>query len=209
MGPVMGGVYYVALRDMRGDPVEFGMMFKGFEKFLPLMIIGLIQSIPGIIAQFVQYGVRFAELGLGSGKSGDFQFFQAGDRDFAIASGFMVFAIVLGLIFVVISVVWWAVFFFAVPLVMEYDLGAMDAIKLSARAAVNNLGGMIVLMLLQMLISLLGLLMICLGIFLFSIPLIFVTNAFVYRQVFPWIDKQFNMSPPPPTAYGFGGGQYS
>jgi len=208
MGPVMGGVYYVALRDMRGEPVEFGMMFKGFEKFVPLMIIGLIQSIPGIIAQFVQYGVRFAELGIGN-RDGDFQFFQSGNNDLAIASGIMVFAVVIGLIFVVISVVWWAVFFFAVPLVIEYDLNAIDAIKLSARAAMNNLGGMIVLMLLQMLISLLGLLMICLGVFLFSIPLIFVTNAFVYRQVFPWLDRQFNTSPPPPTAYGFGGGQYT
>src|SRR3954467_10928250 len=53
MGPVLGGVYYVFLRDMRDEPVEFGMMFKGFEKFLPLMIIGLMQSIPGIIMQII------------------------------------------------------------------------------------------------------------------------------------------------------------
>ncbi len=41
-GPILGGVYYVLLREMRGEPVEFGMMFKGFEKFVPLMVVGLI-----------------------------------------------------------------------------------------------------------------------------------------------------------------------
>src|SRR3954468_7443036 len=37
MGPVRGGVFYVGLRDMRREPVDFGMMFKGFENFVPLM----------------------------------------------------------------------------------------------------------------------------------------------------------------------------
>ena len=58
IGPVMGGVYFFALRAMRNEPIEFGMMFKGFEKFVPLMVIGLIQSIPGIIGQV---DARFSE----------------------------------------------------------------------------------------------------------------------------------------------------
>src|ERR1700754_4093716 len=45
-GPVMAGYYYVVLRDMRDEPIEFGMMFKGFEKFVPLMVVGLIQMAP-------------------------------------------------------------------------------------------------------------------------------------------------------------------
>ena len=44
--PIMGGVYYVSLRAMRGEPVDFGMMFKGFEKAGPLLIIGAISSAP-------------------------------------------------------------------------------------------------------------------------------------------------------------------
>lgn len=205
MGPVIGGVFYVALRDMRGEPVEFGMMFKGFEKFVPLMVIGLIQSIPGIIAQVVQYGVRFAALGLGGKRGGDFEFFQVSDRDMAISSGLIILFIVIFIAFMVFSFAWWAVFFFAIPLVIEHDMGAVDAIKMSARAAMSNLGGLFVLLLIQMVVALLGVLMLCLGIFLFSIPLIYITNAFAYRQVFPWIEQQFNMAPPPPTAYGFGG----
>ncbi len=202
MGPVMGGVYYVVLRDMRGEPVDFGMMFKGFEKFVPLMIIGLIQSIPGILAQIVQYSVRFAELGLGGRGSGDFDFFQISDRDLAISSGLMIVFIVLFIGFTVFSFVWWAVFFFAIPLVMEHDLGAVDAIKLSARAAVNNIGGLFVYFLLMILVVIVGMLLLCIGIFLVSVPVMYIAGAFAYRQVFPWMEQQFNMAPPPPTAYG-------
>lgn len=63
MGPVLAGVYYFSLRLYAGEPVEFGMMFKGFEKFLPLMIIGIIQSIPEIIGQGLRFGVNLDSSG--------------------------------------------------------------------------------------------------------------------------------------------------
>jgi len=205
IGPVMGGVYFFALRAMRNEPIEFGMMFKGFEKFVPLMVIGLIQSIPGIIGQVLQYGVRFGQIASG-GRSGDFDFFQ-GDRDVAIASGLVIVAVIVGLVFMIFSLVWWLVFFFAIPLAMEYDLSAVDAIKLSAQAAMANIGGMLVLLILSILIGVLGVLMCGIGVILVSMPILYIANAFVYRQVFPYIGEQFNMAPPPPTAYGnFGQG---
>jgi hypothetical protein len=212
-GPVMGGVFYVALRDMRGEPVDFGMMFKGFEKFVPLMVIGLIQAIPGIIAQIVQYGVRFAELGLGgSGGRGSSTFFQSSGLDIALSGGILAIVVVASLAFMIFGLLWWAVFFFAIPLAMEHDLGPVDAIKLSARAAMSNIGGMIVLLIFQVLIALLGVLVLCVGVFFISVPLIYLINAFAYRQVFPWIEQHRNMAPPDPGQYGFGGGmppQYS
>lgn len=208
MGPVMGGVAYVVLRDMRGEPVDFGMMFKGFEKFVPLMVIGVIQAVPGIIVQIIQFTVDLGRLGLGGAKGGQSQFFQSSERDVALAGGMLVVAAVAGLAFAIFAVIWWAVLFFAIPLAMEHDLGPIEAIKLSVRAATSNLGGLVVLMIFQILIALLGIVMFCLGVFLFSIPIIYIANAFAYRQVFPWIEQNFNMSPRPPNAYGssFGSG---
>ena len=208
IGSIAGGIYYVVLRDMRGLPIDFGMMFKGFEKFVPLMVIGLIQSIPGVIAQVIQYGARFAEIGMGGMGSGrDFEFFQTGRGDTALAGGIMIIGVIVAIAFVIFSVIWWAVFFFAVPLAMEYDLSPIDAIKLSARAGMSNIGGLIVLLIFEAMLVLVGVLLICIGMFLISIPVIYLANAFAYRQVFPLIEQQFNMAPPPPTAYGFGGGQ--
>lgn len=208
LGPIMGGIYYVVLRDMRGEPVEFGMMFKGFEKFGPLMIIGLIQSIPGIIAQILQYAAQFAEIGL-KGMGGGRNFFQASGSDLAVSGGMMLLFIVLFVVFMVFAFAWWAIFLFAVPLIMEHDLGAGEAIKLSAKAAMSNIGGLILYFLLLIPIMLLGVLLLCIGMFLISIPIMYVGQVFIYRMVFPYTGTPLNMAPPPPTEYGFGGGQYA
>jgi uncharacterized membrane protein len=208
MGPIMGGVYYVVLRDMRGESVDFGMMFKGFEKFVPLMVIGLIQAIPGVIAQILRFTIDLGQLGLSGGRgSGDFQFFQAAERDAALAGGLVIVAAIVGILFFFIAIAWWALTFFAVPLAMEYDLGAIDALKLSARAATSNVGGLILLFIFTILLMIVGLLLLCVGTFLLSVPVMYLANAFAYRQVFPLLEQNnFNMGPPPPAAYGTGFG---
>ena len=183
------------------------MMFKGFEKFVPLMVIGLIQAIPGVIAQILRFTVNIGQLGLNGGRSRDAEFFMASDKDFALAGGIVIIAVIVGLVFMVFALVWWMIFFFAIPLAMEHDLGPVDAIKLSAQASMANIGGLLVLLILSILVALLGVLMCGIGVILISTPIIYIANAFVYRQVFPYVEQQFNMAPPPPATYGdFGSG---
>ena len=42
MGPMMCGIYYCYFRRMRGEAVEFGMLFKGFDYFVESLIATLI-----------------------------------------------------------------------------------------------------------------------------------------------------------------------
>jgi uncharacterized membrane protein len=185
------------------------MMFKGFEKFVPLMVVGLIQAIPGVIFQILRFTVDFAQIMGGRGRSPlGGTFFQSGDPEFGLAQGLSVLMILLGIGFILFSIVWNLVFFFAIPLILEHDLDVIDAIKTSVKGAFSNLGGLIVLMILGGLVGVLGVLALCVGIFV-AIPVVYAANAFAYRQVFPMIERNFNMSPPPPTAYGsgFGTGQ--
>lgn len=209
LGPVVGGFYFVVLRDMRGEPVDFGMLFKGFEKFVPLMVIGLIQSIPGVIFQIIRFSVDIAQIfsGINRGGSSRGTFYQSGLPEFGISEGLSIFMIVFALLFMIFSILWNIVFAFAIPLALEKDLGAIEAIKLSAKAAFSNIGGLILLMILGVLAGILGVLALCVGIFV-AIPVIYAANAFAYRQVFPLIERNFNFTPPPPNAYGsnFGSG---
>jgi uncharacterized membrane protein len=208
VGPIMGGVFYLVLRQMRGEPTEFGMMFKGFEKFLPLMVIGIVQAIPEIIGQILRFGVQFGQMGLnGSRGSRSTDFFQqSGSRPDifnGVAAGVLIIIAIVAVVVIIAAVVWRVLLFFAIPLAMEHDLGAVDAMKLSAQAAMANIGGLIVLFIFEFLISLLGVILCVVGLFFISIPIIYVANAFAYRQVFPWVEQQFgNMTPPPPNAYG-------
>jgi uncharacterized membrane protein len=204
--PLIAGIYYVVLRDMRGDPVDFGMMFKGYEKFVPVMIVGFIQAVPSIIFSILQYVLdltRVATQILGQQGIGSGEFYQSsGGTELAIAGGLLAVYIIVLLAYFVIAIAWYVSFVFALPLVMEHDLNAIDALKLSAKAGWGNIGGLIVLAILGGLIAFLGALVICIGIF-FVIPIIYAANAFAYRQVFPSVDSPttFN-TPPPPTEYG-------
>lgn len=185
VGPILGGVYHVYLNDMRGEPVEFGMMFKGFDKFVPLMVIGIIASIPEIIGQTLRLTVDIGRLGLAGARDGDTSFFQQGSNpEYAIATGLMIVIAIVAAIVILLAIVWRLLLFFAIPLAMEHNLGPMDAIKLSIKAATANVGGLVVLLIFEFLIALIGVLALCIGIF-FVIPIIYAANAFAYRQVFP------------------------
>lgn len=208
MGPVLGGFYYVLLRDMRDEPVEFGMMFKGFEKFVPLMLVGLIQAIPGLIFQILQFSVDIARLAGVGPAAGTInrEFFQTSGSEIA-GIGIGVFLLIVGLFLFVLMILWTIAFQFAVPLIIEHDLGVVEAIKLSATAGFANAGSMIVLFILVGLVGLVGVLALCVGYFV-AFPVGYAAFAFAYRQVFPRIEPTMNYAPPPPPAYGFGGPQY-
>ncbi len=194
-GPIVCGVYYVYLRDMRGEQVDFGMMFKGFDVFLPAMIVGIIQAIPEIIGQGIRFSVDLADLGIRNSGSSD-------DLRVAMASGLMIGLIIVALVIFLFAVALRISLVFTFPLIVEHKLGVVDAMKLSARAAWSNLGGLILLFILEFLIALGGALLCVVGIFLISIPLIYAANAFAYRQVFPDIQRNVQNTPPAPNQYG-------
>lgn len=207
IGPVFGGFYYVVLRDMRDEPIDFGMLFKGFEKFIPLMVVGVIQSIPGIVMTIVQYAADIARLTSGSGPESDITFYQTGPD--AMYAGFSLALIIFFIVMFFVGIAWHLAFSFAVPLVMEHDLSIGDALTTSVKAGLANPGGLIVLMILQGLVAILGVLALCVGIFV-AFPVIYGAAAFAYRQVFPYFGGPAGYTgPPPPDVYAgsFGRGQ--
>jgi uncharacterized membrane protein len=212
MGPVFGGVFLVALRDMRGEPVDFGMMFKGFERFVPLMIVGLVQSIPRILGDVLGIAANIAQIAMMPVMDSGRDFFQSSSSPglpFAITGFMVVLFLVAFVVGIAIALIWRIGFFCAIPLVMEHDIPPMDAIKLSFQAGFSNLGSLIVLVILEGLILVGSFFLICIGMFFIGFPIMYVADAFAYRLIFPHIEKQMNLAPPPPTEYGFGGGQYA
>jgi len=205
--PIMGGLVYIALRDMNNEPIDFGMLFKGFERFVPLMVVGLIQGIPAAIFTIFRFMFDIASIltRMGSTPARRGDFFQAADLS-GVMAGMSVLVILITLGFVIFSVVWGIIFFFAVPLVVDRNLGPIGAIKLSASAAMSNIGGLILLIILGVLINLLGMIVLCFGL-LVSIPVTWVANTIAYRMVFPMLNQTYRNTPPPPSSYGSTFGQ--
>ncbi len=199
--PIMGGVYYASLRAMRGEPVDFGMMFKGFEKAGTLFLVGAISAAPTIVFTilnvFLQAGQVMLEAIMGARGRNQF---QAAPE--VAAGGLFVLVLIVVLVIFVISILWAITFAFAVPIAMDQNVDALTAIKLSARSSWGNFGGVFVLMILTGLMSLGGALVCCIGFF-FVLPIVNVAWAFAYRQVFPDLGPNSNIryEPPPPDAY--------
>lgn len=206
LGPIMGGFAYLVLRDLRDEPIEFGMLFKGFEKFVPLMVLGLIQAIPGIIFQIFQYTVDIASiLAPPASRSGDF--YQAPDPLGPLQGGLVGWFIVVVFGYLIFQAIWNAALTFALPLVIEKDVPIGEAITLSLGATFSNLGGLIVLVLLNALVGILGMLALCVGIFV-AWPVSLASYVVAYRHVFPYTGGPAapEPGPPPPDAYNFGQG---
>ena len=90
-----------------------------------------------------------------------------------------------------------SVFLFAYPLIADRNLPGLEAIKLSYRAALQNLGGIIGLILLVTGMGILGVFACYVGAFL-VMPISFASYAVAYRRVFPETGSLGGPAPPPP-----------
>src|SRR5205085_4316259 len=55
LGPMMIGIFLCLLQRQRGEPVEFGTLFKGFEQFVPGLVVAALKMIPIFIVLVPYY----------------------------------------------------------------------------------------------------------------------------------------------------------
>lgn len=180
-GPMMCGIYYCLLRRDRGQSVKFEMLFKGFDHFVQSLIATLIMMIPIVVVAIPGYIVVFAIMFAnmpGPTAPGAPAPPPPSMGPFFVAYG--VFLVVLLAVSVVVSVLC----FFVYPLIIDRKLSGVLALKTSVRAAQANLGGIFGLVVLNFLMTLVGMLACYVGAF-FVMPIHFAAVAFAYRQVFP------------------------
>ena len=89
---------------------------------------------------------------------------------------------------------------FSFPLIVDKRLSALKAVKLSAKAVWQNLSGVASLFGVGFLVSLAGMLLFCVGVYL-TIPLILASTVVAYRKVFPGQLQTALPRPPPPSSY--------
>ena len=190
LGPMMVGIFLCLQERQRNQPVEFGLLFKGFDLFVPSLIVAVLKMIPIFIILIPYYIFVFAMMAAmprGRPSPDDSQGFV-----FAFLGMELLFAAVI----ITVSIVVEMFFMFAFPLVADRKMSGLDAVKLSFRAGRANLGGILGLMLLNALFVILGMLACIIGVY-FYFPIAIASQAIAYRRVFPDIG-QFGQYPPPP-----------
>lgn len=187
VGAMMCGLYMCLFAKMRGEPVEFAMLFKGFDYFTQGLVAAAIQTLPVILIMAVGQVIFVAfTLIIMPRVPGE-----------AMPPVFWIGLVVFVLFAMIVSLVIHSLFLFAYPLIVDRNLSGLDAIKLSYRAALQNLSGIIGLMLLMGGLGILGVLACYVGVFL-VMPISFGAYAVAYRKVFPETSSLGGSAPPPP-----------
>src|SRR2546422_6252409 len=73
VGPMMCGLYMCLLAKMRGEPIEFGLLFKGFDYFVPALVAAAFQIVPDlelvVLGDVFFFAFTFAVMPPGRGES--------------------------------------------------------------------------------------------------------------------------------------------
>jgi hypothetical protein len=193
LGPMMVGIYLCYFRKMRGEPVEFGTLFKGFDYFVQGLIAALIQMIPMVIVMVPLYIIMFAFMMISMPRGGRMNPDESAMFAFTFLAFYVVFIVVIVTVAVIVSIF----FMFAFPLIADRNLSGLDAVKLSIKAGKANFGGMLGLILINVGLGILGVLCCYVGAFLVA-PITLGSYAVAYRKVFPETSQTFASPPPPP-----------
>lgn len=172
IGPMMCGIYLVLLQTYEGRTVDFAQLFKGFDFFMPSLILAIIIMVPTFILIFSIY-IPMVGIAMAGPRMSESEVIAA-------IAGFLVIEVIIAFFMVCLH----TLLLFAFPLIVDKKMSAVDAIKTSVRAVWQNISGVVGLIVVGMGVAFVGYAMLCIGIYL-VLPLIIAANVVAYRKVFP------------------------
>jgi len=192
LGPMMCGIYLALFKTRRGQPIEFGDLFKGFDYFSDSLIATLLHLVPILVVFVPSYIVFYIALFMMMPRNGE----PDPGAMFGFFGLFAVFWLVMMVLLILVSVG----FTFAYPLIVDRRLSGLSAVKLSIKAGMANFWQLLGMLLLNGLVTFVGVLFCYVGAFL-VLPVTFAAIVTAYEQVFGLADGavQPNLPPPPPT----------
>jgi uncharacterized membrane protein len=193
LGPMMCGIYITLFQRRRGQTVEFGTLFKGFDYFGESIVATLLHYVPMMMIIIPVYIVVYGGMFF-------FMSRQASEPDQASVFGFLAVILLLVFFMIVALLLVSVVFTFTYPLIVDRKLSGLEAVKLSAKAALGNFWSLLCLLLLNGLIGFAGVLLCYVGVFL-VFPISLAAIAVAYEQVFSLGELQSPILPPPPPSF--------
>ncbi|PYS87066.1 MAG: hypothetical protein DMF62_13725, partial [Acidobacteria bacterium] len=180
LGAMVCGIMGCYLKKIDGGVVKVEDLWAGMKYLVPSIPIALLFIVP-IVVYFVTMFITMYSPLITIAVMGE------GNVDSSLLIGTFAVAVLIDIIVAVAMTVVHSLIIFAFPLLIDRKLNAVDAIKLSARASLQNIGGIAGMIVLQFGMVILGWLAFCVGLYL-MIPILTATNLVAYRKVFPRIE---------------------
>jgi len=166
-------------------------MFKGFDYFMPgliatVVMVGIFFAASLVLIVIPMFVLMALTVGSGSPELGIF---------------FMLLMCVLMFVFGVFAACVHALIVFTHLLIVDRKMDGLEAVKLSAKASWQNINGVVGFIIVQFVLSILGLLAFIVGAYL-VLPIIYAGTTVMYRKIFPpmFIPPISNI-PPSPANY--------
>jgi hypothetical protein len=195
LGPMMCGQYLTFFKKRRGEPIEFGTLFKGFDFFGPSLVATLLHIVPIMAIVIPAYFLFYISMVVSMVAQGNNSEPNPAAA-FGLMGAFMLFWLVVMVVIIFISIG----FTFSYPLIVDRKLQGMDAVKLSFKGAMANFWRLLGMSILSSLLSIAGILLCYVGVFL-VFPIVYGAIASAYEQVYGLAgpgDVNENLPPPPP-----------
>ncbi len=181
VGPMACGIYMCYSQRLRSEPVRFETLFNGFDHFAESLTASVLLMVgQAVLIIPVYLIVVVGVIGVIAGQGGVM----------SVVAGVATVVAYVGVL--VVAMVVPALFMFVFPLIVDRQMAAIPAIKVSARAAMANLGGILLMLIVYSLISLVASCL-CLIPALLFMPVQAAAMILVYREVF---DVSFKAAPP-------------
>jgi hypothetical protein len=170
-GPLLGGVYYFALRVLRRQPADVGAVFNGFSDNLGQLILGHIiptliagaSAIPGVVMAVIPIAIM-----------------AENEQPNAALIAVAVVGFLLAMVPLIYFTTVWA---FTIPLIVDQRLDFWPAMKASRTQVGRHFWTVLGLFIVAGVLNILGLLMCCVGVFV-TAPLVFVAMLLAYEILF-------------------------
>lgn len=174
MGPMMCGLYLCYQQRMNGGQARFELLFKGFDYFVPSLIATLIMVGISLVIFIPIYVIMMVVIFGAVAASG------GGDQAIMTMLPIM---LVLDVVIVAASILIYVPFVFVYPLIVDRQLNGLDAVKLSARAAFQNIWTVLAILVVNSLLTMVGVCL-CYVPAILLMPLTFGSIFQLYRDVF-------------------------
>lgn len=181
LGAMVCGIFTCYLKKIDGTgPVNFDDLWTGFKYLGPSAIATVLFVVPIVIYFIVIFVTIYSPLIVLAA--------MGNNPDPTVVLGTFIGALAIDLVVAIVMTCIHSLMIFTFPLIVDRKLTSVDAIKLSARAALKNVGGIAGLIGVNFLLVLIGQLAFCVGVY-FVIPILTATSLVAYRKVFPRIQQ--------------------
>src|SRR5258705_9027046 len=124
MGAMMCGMYLTFFKKRRGEPIEFGLLFKVFDYFGPSVVATLLHVVPIVAIVVPAYFLFYVGLILTMVSQGN-------DPNPAAMIGVIVVFAAFWLALIIVIIMVYFGLTFGYPLIVHRGLPVFDAVKLS------------------------------------------------------------------------------